>query len=261
MTSWPLDFFSTTPAFAPVLPYLQRFSQAPLHADWLTVSERIQTQGGANIQFVDPDSITEYYELEIYQKGRVATRLNWHDTFNATIWQAYPKSKVALNALHFKAMQADPDSKIRGPVRDAATLFDECGLILPYSRPALLELMVAHQWQALFVEEAQAWGQEISAFVFGHATLENLLQPFVGLTGKCWPIQVDADFFALDLIAQRQELDHRIAEQIELHALQTPRQLPPLPYLGIPQWWPEQDADFYANTRYFRHARQKSAPK
>ena len=266
MTSWPLDFFSTIPAFAPILNFLNHFSCPPKHADWLTVPQTIQTQGGATVRFVDPDSITQYYELEIYQRGNVATRLNWHDTFNATVWQAYPQSKVALNALHYHAMHAQSPANqtteeypaIRGAQRDAATLFDECGLIVPYSNPDLLELMIQHQWSALFIEHQQAWGAQINAFVFGHATFENLLAPFIGLTGKCWPVLVEPDFFTLDSPAQRHYLDQHIAEQISQGWLQRPRQLPPLPYLGIPGWWPEQNAEFYANQRYFRtHPQQR----
>nr|WP_314899266.1 DUF3025 domain-containing protein [uncultured Deefgea sp.] len=259
MTSWPLDFFSNTPAFAPILQFLNRFQGPPSHADWLTMSEHIQTQGGATVRFVDPDSITQYYELEIYQLGNVATRLNWHDTFNAMVWQSYPKSKVALNALHSHAMQNNQGAA-RGAQRDAATLFDECGFILPYSNPALLELMISHEWQALFVTHAQSWGTEINALVFGHATFENLLSPFIGLTGKCWPVQVAPSFFKLDLAAQRQHLDQIIAEQIDQGWLQRPKQLPPLPYLGIPKWWPEQDGAFYDNQNYFRTRRTINPP-
>ena len=257
MNSWPLDFFRNTPAFAPILPFLSRFSAPPSHADWLTVSEQIVTQGGATVRFVDPNSITQYYELEIYQLGNVATRLNWHDTFNAMVWQSYPKTKVALNALHYHAMQNNP-STARGAQRDAATLFDECGFILPYSNPALFELMIQHEWHELFVTHAQSWGSEINALVFGHATFENLLAPFIGLTGKCWPILVESTFFSLDLPEQRQYLDHFIAAQLHQGWLQRPRQLPPLPYLGIPNWWPEQDEAFYSNPAYFRPRRIKS---
>ena len=257
MNSWPLDFFRNTPAFAPILPFLSRFSAPPSHADWLTVSEQIITQGGATVRFVDPNSITQYYELEIYQLGNVATRLNWHDTFNAMVWQSYPKTKVALNALHYHAMQNNP-STARGAQRDAATLFDECGFILPYSNPALFELLIQHEWHELFVTHAQSWGSEINALVFGHATFENLLAPFIGLTGKCWPILVESTFFSLDLPEQRQYLDHFIAAQLHQGWLQRPRQLPPLPYLGIPNWWPEQDEAFYSNPAYFRPRRIKS---
>ena len=257
MNSWPLDFFRNTPAFAPILPFLSRFSAPPSHADWLTVSEQIITQGGATVRFVDPNSITQYYELEIYQLGNVATRLNWHDTFNAMVWQSYPKTKVALNALHYHAMQNNP-STARGAQGDAATLFDECGFILPYSNPALFELLIQHEWHELFVTHAQSWGSEINALVFGHATFENLLAPFIGLTGKCWPILVESTFFSLDLPEQRQYLDHFIAAQLHQGWLQRPRQLPPLPYLGIPNWWPEQDEAFYSNPAYFRPRRIKS---
>jgi hypothetical protein len=143
----------------------------------------------------------------------------------------------------------------RGPQRDAATLLDECGLIVPYTDAAQLELLLNHQWHELFVSEAAQWGKTIDAFVFGHATYENLLAPFIGLTGKSWPVHVSADFFTQALAAQIAQLDAYIANELDQDTLQSPRQLPALPYLGIPGWWPQQDAAFYANAAYFRPKR------
>ncbi|WP_373976191.1 DUF3025 domain-containing protein [Chitinibacter sp. SCUT-21] len=257
MTDWPSAFFEQHPAFSPIRRFLALFTAPPDHTDWQSLPVVAHSRSGAPIRFVHSDSITEYYELAIYQHGQVATRLNWHDTFNAMIWHAFPLSKSALNAMHQRIICANPDSKIRGAARDAATLFDECGLILPYSDPQLLQMLEQHQWHELFVTNKGQWGKQIGAITFGHANFENLLNPFLGLTGKCWPIAVERDFFALDIAAQCAQLDENLAHLIDADWLQKPRQLPALPYLGVPDWHPEQDLHFYENTAYFRPKRQK----
>ncbi|HSC78877.1 MAG TPA: DUF3025 domain-containing protein [Chitinolyticbacter sp.] len=247
------------PAFALLAPLLQQLPTVPRLTDWARLPP-VHTQSGHILHCVAPETLDRYYEAEIFELGRVATRDNWHDCFNALVWHSYPRSKAALNALHYRQLPTAPQGP-RGPVRDAATLFDECGLILPYSDPALLELLIGHEWSALFVDHRDAWGHTIDALVFGHATFENLLAPFVGLTGKCWPIQVEPAFFRLQLAERRVLLDGLIAIAIDTGNLRTPRQLPPLPYLGIPGWWPAQDARFYGNAGYFRPRRLPPLPR
>lgn len=204
------------------------------------------------------ESLTDYYETEIHLRGRVATRTeNWHDLFNALIWLRFPKAKAALNALHCRSMDQSAHGR-RGPVRDAATLFDECGLILPYSDPALLDDLRGHEWSRLFVNQAGLWNKGIAAVCFGHANLEALLDPFPGLTGKCWPVLVTPEWFDLPEVARWQWLDEHLATQVDADVLQSPRQLPPLPYLGVPGWWPQQDVAFYGDTAYFRPLRVRA---
>jgi hypothetical protein len=248
--NWPLDFFQQHAPYAPLLPFLTPFKDFPQHSDWDTSGFNAQNQQGQPIRFVAPESITDYYEVAIAQKGHVATRANnWHDCFNALVWCAFPQSKAAITALHMRHFSPDGP---RGAIRDAATLFDECGLILPYCDDALLQLLIDHQWQDLFQLHRSDWGVKINAICFGHASYENLLEPFLGLTGKCWPIKVAADFFDLPLKNQCKLLDAELAQRLNEGQLQKTRQLPPLPYLGIPNWWAEQDDAFYANTQYFR---------
>ncbi|WP_148714821.1 DUF3025 domain-containing protein [Chitinolyticbacter meiyuanensis] len=242
------------PAFALLAPLTAQLPRVPALADWQRLPP-VHTQSGLPLQCVDPSSLSRYYEAEIYELGRIATRDDWHDCFNALVWHSYPRSKAALNALHYRLLP-DTGQGPRGPVRDAATLFDECGLIVPYSDPALLELLVGHEWSTLFVDRRDDWGRHIDALVFGHATFENLLAPFTGLTGKCWPVQVEPAFFALPLAARMAQLDSQVCTSLSAGWLTTPRQLPPLPYLGIPGWWPQQDASFYANHSYFRSRRR-----
>ncbi|AMC33431.1 DUF3025 domain-containing protein [Janthinobacterium sp. B9-8] len=252
---WPIDFFSRQAPYAPLLRLIKQFEHFPSHADWDAIGPPARNQQGLAIRFVAPEVLTDYYEIEIAQKGQVATRENnWHDCFNALVWCAFPQSKSAISALHMRHFAAD---RPRGPIRDAATLLDECGLILPYCDDVLLQLLIDHQWHDLFHTHRADWGIKINAVCFGHANYENLLTPFLGLSGKCWPIKVSPDFFEKSITEQCLLLDQELAHFLNNDQLHKPRQLPPLPYLGIPQWWPEQDDHFYANTQYFRQKRIK----
>ncbi|WP_018746958.1 DUF3025 domain-containing protein [Chitiniphilus shinanonensis] len=252
--AWPAVLFSGHPAFAPLGPWLARLGGFPTLADWGRLPT-VFTRSGQPLTCVDPASLSRYYEAEIHELGRIATRsLNWHDCFNALVWHAYPHAKAALNALHYRLLPTGGNGT-RGPVRDAATLFDECGLILPYCDEALHRALCDHDWPTLFQARRDAWGRQVEALVFGHATYENLLAPFVGLTGKCWPVAVPSAFFDWPLAERLAWLDRHLADAIDAGELRTPRQLPPLPYLGVPGWWPAQDDAFYADTGYFRPRR------
>ncbi|MBB5193578.1 hypothetical protein HNQ50_004336 [Silvimonas terrae] len=235
--------------------WLTRFDTFPTHAAWEALPDRPATRSGQCVSFVPAESLTDYYETEIHLRGRVATRTeNWHDLFNALIWLRFPKTKAALNALHIRHMNQSAHGQ-RGPVRDAATLFDECGLILPWCNPALLADLRGHRWSTLFVSEQAQWNSGIGAVCFGHANLEALLDPFPGLTGKCWPVEVTPEWFSLPEADRWQWLDGYLATAVDANALQSPRQLPPLPYLGVPGWWPQQDTAFYDDAAYFRPLR------
>ena len=65
----------------------------------------------------------------------------------------------------------------------------------------------------------------------------------------------DSVFFALDMQQQRAWLDEYVATQLASHNLST-ADYTPLPVLGIPGWWPEQDAAFYADSSVFRAKRK-----
>ncbi|UXY16768.1 DUF3025 domain-containing protein [Chitiniphilus purpureus] len=251
--------FSRHPAFAALAPLLAHLGGFPrTSADWARLPP-VQVRSGHRIVCVPPAATDGHYEAQIHETGRLPTRpLNWHDCFNALVWHRYPRIKAALNALHYRLLPHPGDAG-RGPVRDAATLLDECGLIVPYCDATLHAALLQHDWSGLFVAQRAAWGVRIEAQVLGHATFEHLLAPFVGLTGKCWPVAVAPEYFGWPLQARLAWLDDTLAQAIDAGALQSPRQLPPLPYLGIPGWWPQQDTTFYADTGYFRPARRLPA--
>lgn len=55
---------------------------------------------------------------------------------------------------------------------------------------------------------------------------------------------------------QRAWLDEHIARQLASHDLTT-ADYTPLPVLGIPGWWLDQDEAFYADANVFRAKRSK----
>jgi len=212
---------------------------------------------GFPLRFALDDEPDAYYEVHIGHTGDVPTRSrNWHDWFNAMAWLAWPRTKQALNMRHLRAISRGETR--RGPLRDAATLLDECGVLVATSDPALGKRIDDMQWEELFVQERSAWGKCITAMTLGHALFETGLRPFIGWCGKALVVEVDDTFFTHDSAAQRDWLDAWLAERLADDAwLASPRALWPLPLLGIPGWWgANEHPDFYANRDYFRASRR-----
>jgi hypothetical protein len=67
-------------------------------------------------------------------------------------------------------------------------------------------------------------------------------------------IQADDAYFALSHEQQRAWIDERVAASLAQEELNTAC-FTPLPVLGVPGWWPQQDAPFYADTSVFRPKR------
>lgn len=186
---------------------------------------------GARLQFVAAPSTRVAYERQIFHSGRVPTRPgNWHDAFNALVWLRFPLTKAALNSRH--ALAPHPESA-RGTVRDAATLFDESGVIVASADPLLSDALRGHRWRELFVERRSDLARNLRFVVFGHALYDQLRSPFRGLCGKAlllaWPAR------ALGSPRLLAEIDERLSGRLTDPAfLASPRQLSPLPLLGIP---------------------------
>ncbi|WP_231879832.1 DUF3025 domain-containing protein [Crenobacter luteus] len=259
---WPLPH-PDHPLYAPLAP-LPELPRWPSQADFDALVARARAAGAAlppGLRFACDLEPERYYEAHIAATGEVPTRsANWHDWFNALSWLAWPRAKAALNARHMRAI-ARGEVK-RGPLRDAATLFDECGIIVLACDAAPLDALAGMRWHELFVAGRENWGTRVAAVPFGHALMEQGLNMHIGWCGKALPLTVDADFFALPAAAQREALDARLAELLADDAnLATPRALLPLPLLGIPGWWDaNRDPAFYDDTGYFRASRRaKSA--
>lgn len=261
------------PSFKSVLPWANALGCVPFpdQTDFdqlITFTKNQQnkqsTQGRLpeNLRFVIDLEPVDYYEVHIAQTGEVPTRSeNWHDLLNALVWCAFPLTKTAITNRHLSLIQEN-GLRIRGKGRDALTLLDECGVLLPYSEDHLASALENMDWQTLFVDSKKAWGTQIDAWVLGHASLEKSLDPYIGWCDKALLIKVDSAFFDLDLDAQRHFLDEYLAEQLQNpQFLCEPKELLPLPMLGIPDWHEKQDSSFYANQNYFRSTRWANSVK
>ncbi len=255
---WKPDFVSSHPGFQD----LSRFSFETLSdwptADWLNskLEPGLTNAKGKPVSFVAQDDTLPfpelYYEQRALLHGLVATRTNWHDTFNAAIWSDFPRSKVAINALHVEDIERQPDKK-RTPQRDALTLLDESGVLLVSDTPELLQLAIDFQWEALFMQHRLLWDSQIKVYIFGHAVYEKLLNPYIGLTAHALPILVDSDFWQLSLKQQQRQLDRRLGGHLHEGLCSSTQVMTPLPLLGIPRWHPDNNnLTFYQNRSYFR---------
>lgn len=200
----------------------------------------------------------QYYEQIIYQQNIIPTRPDsWHDLFNGLIWLQFPKTKGLLNQQHVEDIELYGVSP-RTVRRNNLTHFDECGVILTYQKDSIAEQLIKylamHRWQSVFIENRSSWGNELNSFIFGHANLEMLLQPFIGLTGKYLALQVDAEFSGLSYKEQLKHIDEKMLKHIEqTNVFATKKPMHPIPLLGIPGVWDaNNNPSFYANTDYFR---------
>lgn len=209
---------------------------------------------------------TRYYEQIIGEDATVPTRENsWHDLFNACIWVQFPLTKQYLNDLHMQDIR-EHGVHPRTARRNHLTHFDECGVVLAIPRSsvdaasALLSDLACHHWHQALLYRRSDWGQLVTPYVFGHANLEMMLQPFIGLTGK-WLAVVVPDTFTESTEQQRcRLLDEAMVARIrQLDDFMGKRLLPPLPLLGVPGWFAPQDEQFYSNTEYFRPRRHNSS--
>lgn len=203
-----------------------------------------------------------YYEEIIHQDAVIPTRENnWHDLFNACIWMQFPHTKKRLNQLHIDDIQR-VGLHPRTPRRNRLTHFDECGVVLAVEDSqrevgsALLGALASHAWKEVLWHQRALWNKTIQPFMFGHANLEMMLSPFIGLTGKWLAVCVPDGFPMLPAVEKWQVLDAAMVARIDaLDNFQPQHILRPLPLLGVPGWWHEQTLAFYQNEDYFRPQR------
>jgi hypothetical protein len=243
------------PAFGALAPWLDH-GLAALTLDRLNALARASdpqaaTDASAAVKFVAAAGRLSAidYESRILTSGEVATRSdNAHDVFNALCWIAFPAAKRACNALHAAHRRAGAG---RGAVRDAATLFDESGVIALCADRALGELLQRRQWKKLFCDRRSEAVGALRFFVFGHALYEKLLAPYRAITGRVLIVDVDATTFECAGPALRTIADAEAASR--LRALDAAPDIPPLPLAGIPGWDPENsDPAFYDDRIVFR---------
>lgn len=233
--------------------------------DWLSAinvtasTSELTNQRGLPLCFVAQQSLPPdtAYEAHIHQHAQVPTRDNLHDFFNGLAWLRFPQIKRTLNALQAaeiaRRLATPSDGGSRGRQRDAATLFDENAALFICSDASLIKALRAHDWQEVLVRRAGEFGSAWEVELFGHALLEKLVQPYKAITAHAWIVMVEPSWFALSAPARQAYLDVHVAEQLQ--AGFTSANFTPLPVLGVPHWWPGQDAAFYDDASVFRPKR------
>ncbi len=204
-------------------------------------AETRQTTGrGQRLAFIAQDELPPgaAYEAHIASTGRVPTRHNLHDFFNASMWFAFPRIKAALNARQSAAIDLLGVGPTRGGVRDTLTLFDENALLFACSDPALSAALRGFDWQTLLLQRRDAWGSSCEVRCFGHALLEKLIAPFKGCTGHAWIVDVPSAYFEWDAAARDAWLDEAVSAALLTTEALTSRLFAPLPVLGIPAGGP-----------------------
>lgn len=221
----------------------------------------LRSASGARLILAAPGG-ADGYEKRIFERGELEFREgNWHDLFNALTWLAFPRSKAALNARHHAALTEGDAGGVhrRGAVRDALTLFDESGVIVASADPVLLQMIREFRWKPLFWEQREAVISRMHFLPFGHALCEKALAPYVGMTGHGLLLDVGNGFSALPLAERIAQIDRRVALQLgDLRFLSGPRELSPVPVLGIPGWHDGNErGEFYDDSCYFRPGRRR----
>ncbi|WP_442867224.1 DUF3025 domain-containing protein [Acidovorax sp. NCPPB 3576] len=233
-------------------PWLQPFEGTgpAVRAAWragISLPDALNRMPGAARRFVPQSALPagRAYEPFIFDTGTVPTRDNLHDFFNGLVWLRYPQAKRRLNALQAQAMAATGVGAVRGPLRDAITLFDENGAVL-FAPAPLWQALAARDWRRLFVDLRPLW-QHAQLMLFGHALLEKLESPRKPITAHVYQ-----PLIAIESVA---DVDAWLAGALDAAHLAAKPFLP-LPVLGVPGWWPEnENFCFYDDSLVFRSAR------
>ena len=185
------------------------------------------------------------YESYIFSSNCCPTREGFHDFFNGLAWLHFPQTKRRLNHLHVAQIAESGIQPVRGPARDALTVFDENAAFFQ-GPDALWNALAAKDWHTLFVTLRPLW-QDVQLVLFGHALLEKLVYPRKPITAHVFRAQAATNSIA--------DIDAWVAAQLSVEMLAS-KPFAHLPVLGVPGWWPENtDPAFYAGVSVFRQPR------
>jgi len=266
---WNLDWVSSSGMFAALKPAANGlpdigWPNVELLNEMADASgRRIVNARGQRIHFVEQVSKATRFEDEFeprtYLSGEVMVRpLNWHDLFNALVWMSFPTTKAVINARHFAALTAQAGSQ-RSATGDALTMFDEDGMVVLSSDNELLDLLRDFRWKELFLGRRNPVQERVRFLIFGHAMYEKARAPFVGMTGKALLFSVPEKTIRLQGCELNAAVDRLVATFAhDPGKLVNGQAFAPLPMLGIPGWWSQNESDeFYDNTTYFRPGRRR----
>ena len=259
LTERPVDYAGRV-LFEPLAPLLRGFDTLPAPAALNDALRPTEMDAPPLPRFVAAETLSyPSYEGHVAHHGEVPTRSHdWHDFFNALAWRIWPRSKTALNHAHIAALATREPGAPRCRRRDALTQFDECGLLVVSHDARILDALARHAWHDVFVHARADLARSTRFLVFGHALWDQLRAPFHGLCAKTLHRHVPAAWFEQDTAARHADLDTWLAAQIlDPALLTTPRQMHPLPVLGIPGVTADsENPAYYDDTKQFR-ARRK----
>ncbi len=257
-------FHRTSTAFEVLGPAITRASSA--WRDWPAVSEydawsaELEALAGRGLRFREADrarvATAGGYDGWIEETGLIPTRArSWHDFFNACIWARFPRSKLAVHRLQLRESRHRP-GPFRTQRQNWLTHFDECGVLVLSSRPELASCIERLAWRELFLERRAAFGRQVRVWCFGHATLEALREPYVGLMGKAVVLHepaLEGDECAEALLRRADQRLAALLDAATRHSEGTLPRLSALPVLGLPGWHAANErASFYDQEHYFR---------
>ncbi|MDR7305980.1 DUF3025 domain-containing protein [Rhodoferax saidenbachensis] len=214
----------------------------------LTVAQALNAAQRAPVQFVPQAELPTgtAYEQYIFDTGSVPTRDGLHDFFNGLCWLHFPLAKKKLNQLQAEQIAQTGIQPVRGPARDALTVFDENAALL-LAPDALWQALAAKDWQAVFGTLRPLWA-ESTLLLFGHALLEKLVAPRKPITAHVFRAQAASNSIA--------DLDAWLAHTLSAPMLAA-KPFAHLPVLGVPGWWAQnEEAAFYADSSVFRAPRK-----
>jgi hypothetical protein len=249
------------PLFEPVASWLSRTAGAApadileLNAWLAEIEPAPQSASGRTLKFIRPDGADLGYEERIFSAAEIETRPdNWHDYFNALVWMRFPQTKAALNALHVRQIRRTISGNGRGPLRDAATQFDESGVIAVSADPELLELLARRRWKELFWVRRAEVTRTMRFLVFGHGLFDALRAPFYRICGRTATLAVEPGLIDAAIGPLCAHVDRIIARRFTDESwYPRPRALLALPILGIPGvTQASETADYYEDTDQFR---------
>jgi len=236
---WLLPVKASGEAVAPALA-----SGLPLHQ---ALNAALNSVHGAAVHFVPQQALPdgEAYERFIFNTGQCPTRDNLHDFFNGLCWISFPRTKKKLNQLQAAEIAKAGVQALRGPVRDALTVFDENAAFLIAPQP-LWDALRARDWHRLFITLRPLW-LDAQLVLFGHALLEKLACPRKAITAHVYIAQK-----AMNSVASMDQIDAWIADDLSAAGLAA-KPFTPLPVLGVPGWWPDnENFSFYDDSTVFR---------
>lgn len=245
---------------APALTVARIDWTAPWLADWRGLGEPLAQRivagepqpkalndaGCAPVRFVPQSDLPVgmAYEAFIGRTGQVPTREGLHDFFNALCWMHFPQAKRQLNHLQSAEIARAGVQTVRGAVRDAATVFDE-NAVLIQAPDGVWQALIEHRWHEALVVQRDLWSR-VRLWMFGHATLEKLVQPYKSITAHLWRVPAGI---------QAQTLDAWLAQDLTTAKLAS-KPFSPLPVMGVPGWWAANtEPAFYDDAEVFRPRR------